>query len=1066
LNLRRQHFVLGRKLKIGYLSTSLKRHSVGYLARWLIKYHDRQKFELYCYANNQSTSDPVTAWYSQQFTKFFNEPTEDIVTIANQIQQDGIDILVDLDSITYIKGNLLLCLKPAPLQVTWLGWDAAGNNKVDYFIADPFVLPSDAEEYYVENIWRLPNTYIAVDGFEVATPSIHRELLDIPKNAVVFLSAQVSLKRHPDHARLQMEIVKRVPNSYLVLKGDGDQTALEQFFFDMADQVGVSHNRLRFLPRNDGEPEHRANYLIADVILDTYPYTGATHTLEALWMEIPMVTRVGEQFSARNSYTMMINAGITEGIAWTDEEYVEWGVRLGTDAQLRQQVAWKLKQGKHSAPIWNARQFTLEMENAYQKMWATWINSDQSQIVINPADDRDLLLSEAKLLNTEGLNFVQKGEISSAIRCWEYAIFLHPEYVDALYNLGTALSQSRQIEEAIKSFYRVIELQPNNANALYNLGLTLEKCNQLEPAINCYEQAVTIAPEDIDIHIALGGAFFKQRNWSQAINCYETALQINPDSVNALCGLGAVLIEEGRLEVAIDILQSAISINSNNAQVYCNLGHAFTKVGKMEDAAFCYAKALALNPNLANAYWNYNNDVLSDPTNPVFHNYPLRRKLADQFLATCYETDPISALVNYINNYTQSGGSDLILDKFQELEAHVLAHRENLSHMEIEVLYNNFLFTLSSLRDNLVLNTQFFRFVGKLYREKIIKVQLDYPSEPKLEPHPLRVGILSPHFGRHPVGWCSFDVIKALSKLTPHIFLYNTGSLAPDPKTDQFAQVAETFYWYQKDEWKTNNINSYEDRVNWISKDMEKDDLDIILDLDSITIPFNTHLLCRPYLAPVRVSWLGFDAPFVCADNYWLGDRFTHPQGVDDLYVEQIIRLPDAHMAVSGFEVVSIDREAKRQELGISKNQIAYLFAAPARKFNRDCARACLQIIKQVPNSVLMHKGMGDREMILSVYHQECDIQGVDYDRIKYLPAYKTEEEHRAVYQIADVFLDAYPYNGGTHNIEALWSNLPVVTRSGEQSFSRMGNSFIHAAGINTGIGYSWQEYVLSLIHI
>jgi len=85
---------------------------------------------------------------------------------------------------------------------------------------------------------------------------------------------------------------------------------------------------------------------IADVVLDTSPYNGATTTLETLWMEIPLVTRVGEQFAARNSYTFMMNAGITEGIAWSDEEYIEWGIKLGTDENLRKEISWKLRRSK------------------------------------------------------------------------------------------------------------------------------------------------------------------------------------------------------------------------------------------------------------------------------------------------------------------------------------------------------------------------------------------------------------------------------------------------------------------------------------------------------------------------------------------------------------------------------------------------------------------------------------------------------------------------------------------------------------------------------------------------
>jgi len=135
---------------------------------------------------------------------------------------------------------------------------------------------------------------------------------------------------------------------------------------------------LRFLPEVALEGVHRANLGIADVVLDTYPYNGATTTLETLWMGIPLVTRVGEQFAARNSYTMMMNVGVTEGIAWTDEEYVEWGIRLGKYPDLRQQIAWKLRQSRQTSPLWNAKHFTKEMEKAYEQMWQIYVKNHHS----------------------------------------------------------------------------------------------------------------------------------------------------------------------------------------------------------------------------------------------------------------------------------------------------------------------------------------------------------------------------------------------------------------------------------------------------------------------------------------------------------------------------------------------------------------------------------------------------------------------------------------------------------------------------------------------------------------
>jgi len=365
-----------RRLKIGYLSYCLRNHSVGSLAKWLFQYYDRDRFEINLYLlGSEYTRDPLQEWYISQVDKAYKLGLDSGGT-AEQIYADEIDILIDLDSLTLNNTCEIMAMKSAPIQVTWLGWDASGIPAVDYFIADPYVLPESAQEYYTEKIWRLPQTYIAVDGFEVGVPTLRREHLDIPTDAVIYLTAQRGYKYNPDTVRLQMQIIKAIPNSYFIVKGLTDQEALQKFFIETATSEGVDADRLRFLSLVASEAEHRANLGIADIVLDTYPYNGATTTMETLWMGVPIVTRVGQQFSSRNTYTMMMNAGVTEGIAWTDDEYVEWGIRLGKDAALRQEISWKLRQSRQTAPLWNGKQFTREMEKAYEEMWQKYLESN------------------------------------------------------------------------------------------------------------------------------------------------------------------------------------------------------------------------------------------------------------------------------------------------------------------------------------------------------------------------------------------------------------------------------------------------------------------------------------------------------------------------------------------------------------------------------------------------------------------------------------------------------------------------------------------------------------------
>ncbi|MDY7048305.1 MAG: O-linked N-acetylglucosamine transferase, SPINDLY family protein [Microcystis panniformis WG22] len=362
-----------KKLKIGYIAQTLKRHPVGLLSRWTINYHNREQFDIHLYMVNQPVDEITQQWFSNPVDKIYHANADSLATYR-KIKEDNIDILVDLDSGTGAIVVQVIALKPAPIQVNWLGFDGSGLPAVDYLLADPYVLPENAQEYYQEKIWRLPNAFVAVDGFETAVPTLRREDLGINNDAVIYLSSQTAIKRNPAMIRLQMQIIKSVPNSYFLIQGVADDNSLWDLFCQIAAEVGVETNRIKMLPLYQTET-YRANLAIADVVLDTYPFNGGTTTLETLWMGIPLVVKVGQQWSSRNGYTLMMNAGITEGIAWSDEEYVQWGIKLGLDKNLREEVRWKLRKSRHTSPLWNAKQFTRDLETAYQQMWNIYCQS-------------------------------------------------------------------------------------------------------------------------------------------------------------------------------------------------------------------------------------------------------------------------------------------------------------------------------------------------------------------------------------------------------------------------------------------------------------------------------------------------------------------------------------------------------------------------------------------------------------------------------------------------------------------------------------------------------------------
>jgi predicted O-linked N-acetylglucosamine transferase (SPINDLY family) len=362
-----------KKLKIGYIAQTLKRHPVGLLSRWTINYHNREQFDIHLYMVSQSVDEITKQWFSNPLNKIYNATADSLATYR-KIKEDNIDILVDLDSGTGSMVVQVIALKPAPIQVNWLGFDGCGLPAVDYLLADPYVLPENAQEYYQEKIWCLPDAFVAVDGFEIDIPTLRREDLDIDNDAIIYLSSQTAIKRNPAMIRLQMQIIKSVPNSYFLIQGLADDNSLWDLLCQIAAEVGVETNRIKMLPLYQTET-YRANLAIADVVLDTYPFNGGTTTLETLWMGIPLVVKVGQQWSSRNGYTLMMNAGITEGIAWSDEEYVQWGIKLGLDKNLREEVRWKLRKSRHTSPLWNTKQFTRNLETAYRQMWNIYCQS-------------------------------------------------------------------------------------------------------------------------------------------------------------------------------------------------------------------------------------------------------------------------------------------------------------------------------------------------------------------------------------------------------------------------------------------------------------------------------------------------------------------------------------------------------------------------------------------------------------------------------------------------------------------------------------------------------------------
>ncbi len=670
------------------------------------------------------------------------------------------------------------------------------------------------------------------------------------------------------------------------------------------------------------------------------------------------------------------------------------------------------------------------------------------------------------LLNL-GIVLTAQDRLDEAIAHLQTAVSINSQHGDLSFRLGIAFMKQDNHEAAIAYLQRALEIDPNHFDSLLKLCGVLISQKSLDEAISYLQTALSIDSQHRDFNLCLGIALMDGGNHEEAIPYLQRAIEIDPEHFESLINLGIALASQNRLDEAISYFQTALSTNSENADINFRLGTVLMQQNKHQEAIPYLARSLDIKPTLA-AYSNLISSIqaLLNSGNHFHVNAEVGQFLkqsVEKYSKLCDGESVINSLITTINAYLNSGCSKEALTTALELESYVYNRSDRIDESEVTLLYTSFLFAMFSLRDDRTANSRFAKLAGSLYVDKIINPGLDATAissascfntkeNQKSNSEQLRIGILSKYMCRHSVGWCSVSTIQALACLTPHVYLYSSGKVGEDEITQMFKQTGAKFYLAEDYD------GSYADAAKLLEQ-MSQDRLDILVELDSLTAPLHLAILHKKP-ASVCLSWLGFDAPYISSSNYFLGDWYTHPEEIDPYYVERVARLPNSHMAVAGFNSNPVDRDEVRQSLGIASHQVAYLHSCHVRKLNKASIKAHVQILKQVPDSVLLRKGRGTNESIKHTYEQECQMHGVDVDRIKFLPMTKSEEDHRMVYPIADVLLDSYPYNGGSQNLEALWFNLPVVTLVGEQSFARMGYSFLQTLGIEAGIARNWEEYV------
>ncbi|WP_374472509.1 N-acetylglucosamine transferase [Phenylobacterium sp.] len=360
-----------RRLRVGYVSSDLRDHAIGYLMAELFELHDRSKVEVFAYYCGIPPFGALHERIKGAIEHFVDirQMTDD--QAAARIAADGVDILVDVNGHTRDARSALFARRPAPIIVNWLGFPGTmGSPYHQYVIADDFIVPPDSEMYYSEKVLRLPCYQPNDRKRKVDERRPTRAEAGLPDDAFVFCCFNGVQKFTRFTVQRWMEILKRVPNSVLWLLESIPAT--QQRLRDFAEANGVAASRLVFAPKMHNH-QHLARYPLADLFLDTAPYGAHTTASDALWMGVPVLTTPGRGFASRVCGSLVRAAGLPELICATHDEYVERAIELANDPAQLAALRVRLEANRDTCDLFDMDTLTSRLEDLYEGMCADYL---------------------------------------------------------------------------------------------------------------------------------------------------------------------------------------------------------------------------------------------------------------------------------------------------------------------------------------------------------------------------------------------------------------------------------------------------------------------------------------------------------------------------------------------------------------------------------------------------------------------------------------------------------------------------------------------------------------------
>jgi len=360
-----------KQLRIGFVSGDFWSHPVGYFLKNVVSSFDSSKIVCFAYTNN-SYEDAITASLKKGFSSYKSLVGMTDFDAAKVIHADGVQVLVDLSGHTALNRLPVFAYKPAPIQISWLGyWATTGVQEIDYILGDPNVTPMDEEQDFSERIKRLPECY-----FCFSPPEYDIEIAELPalrNGYITFGCFNNFSKVNNSVISLWARVLSAIPESKMYLKTSQlDNPEIVQNTIDLFAASGISSNRLVFEGRTE-RIDYLKSYNKVDITLDPFPYPGGATSVESLWMGVPVLTKKGNWFIAHNGETIARNSGQSHWIAQDEGDYLNKAINYSSDLTALARVRAGLRRQILGSPLFDAQRFARNFEQVMVDIWRDYL---------------------------------------------------------------------------------------------------------------------------------------------------------------------------------------------------------------------------------------------------------------------------------------------------------------------------------------------------------------------------------------------------------------------------------------------------------------------------------------------------------------------------------------------------------------------------------------------------------------------------------------------------------------------------------------------------------------------